>query len=238
VVQTVTAKQLAEMREQGYRADSGSALEGIGVIDQAEEAYQPRRSGIQAITFTEMSTGESVTVTAKAAERIDQAVAAMPLKAPSESQFGEDDDFIPSTALTERAAVLAKRHRSLLGHYEGLSVLFLWKRTGGKSKGKGVFGKTVKPSGLLKRFAQTEFVIWLAADHCREARYGDREIEALLFHEMNHIGMSDEDDDGNPSVPVLVPHDVEMFRSEVEVYGLWDEQLRDVAPAFKQAALL
>ena len=238
MVQTVTAKQLAEMREQGYRAGSGSALEGIGVIDQAEESPRSGGSVIDALTFTDMQTGESATVTAKAAERLDQALAAMPLKAPSESQFGDEDDFIPSAALTERAAVLAKRHRSLLGHYEGLSVLFLWKRTGGKSKGKGVFGKTVKPSGLLKHFAQTEFVIWLAADHCREARYGDREIEALLFHEMNHIGMSDEDDDGNPSVPVLVPHDVEMFRSEVEVYGLWDEQLRDVAPAFKQAALL
>lgn len=238
MVQTVTAKQLAEMREQGYRADSGSALEDIGVIAQAEDAYRPLGSGIDAITFADMQTGESATLTAKAAERIDKALAAMPLSPPRESQFGDTDDFIPSAALTERAAVLAKRHRALLGHYEGLSVLFLWKRTGGKSKGKGVFGKTVKPSGLLKHFAQTEFVIWLAADHCREARYGDREIEALLFHEMNHIGMSDEDEDGNPSVPVLVPHDVEMFRAEVEVYGLWDEQLRDVGPAFKQAALL
>ena len=238
MVQTVTAKELAEMRERGYRADSGDALEEIGVIDQTEEPFQPRGSGIDSITFTNGGTGESVTLTAKTAERIDRALAAMPLSAPSESQFGEDDDFIPSAALTERAMALARRHRGLLGHYEGLSVLFLWKRTGGKSKGKGVFGKTVKPSGLLKHFAQTEFVIWLAADHCREARYGDREIEALLFHEMNHIGMSDEDDEGNPSVPVLVPHDVEMFRSEVEVYGLWDEQLRDVAPAFKQAALL
>ena len=72
MVQTVTAKQLAEMREQGYRADSGSALEGIGVIDQPEETYQPRRSGIEAITFTDLSTGESATLTAKAAERIDR----------------------------------------------------------------------------------------------------------------------------------------------------------------------
>lgn len=238
MVQTVTAKQLAEMREQGYRADGGEALEGIGVIDQSDEAYTPRRAGIDSITFTNVGTGESVTLTAETGARIDRALAAMPLSAPADSQFGDVDDFIPSAALTERAAVLAKRHRGLLGHYEGLSVLFLWKRTGGKSKGKGVFGKTVKPSGLLKHFAQTEFVIWLAADHCREARYGDREIEALLFHEMNHIGMSDEDDDGNPSVPVLVPHDVEMFRSEVEVYGLWDEQLRDVAPSFKQAKLI
>lgn len=98
VQQAVTAKQLAEMRERGYRADSGEALEDIGVIDQADEAFQPRASGIKAITFTNVGTGESVTLTAETGAKIDRLLGVGKFAPPSESQFGEDDDFIPSAA--------------------------------------------------------------------------------------------------------------------------------------------
>jgi len=157
------------------------------------------------------------------------------LRVPSDAEFGEDDLFV-STALTARAEILAERHDELehltRGEYR---VVYLWKKAGGKSKGRGVFGKTTKTSGALKLFAEATWVIWLAADHCRAVGYGDREIEALLFHEMLHTGVAEPDEEtGRGGGPTMIPHDVEMFRAEVEVYGLWAPDLREVAPVFKR----
>lgn len=159
------------------------------------------------------------------------------LRVPADAEFG-DDDFFVSTSLAARAAVLAERHEDLEHLHTSYTVVCLWKRAGGTSKGRPVFGKTVKPGGLLKLFSASTWAIWLAADHCRGAGYGDREIEALLFHELLHTGIAEVDDEtGRGGGPTLRPHDAELFRAELEVYGLWDQQLRDVAPAFRQGTL-
>ncbi|MCC7369669.1 MAG: hypothetical protein IT306_14665 [Chloroflexi bacterium] len=161
-----------------------------------------------------------------------------PLTVPTDSVFGDEADFEISGALANRARVLISRHPEHLDHLRRLSVTYLWKRQGGKSKGRATFGKCSKPSGLLKHFSEAHFVVWLAADHCRAAGYGDREIEALLFHEMLHTAVSEVDENtGRGGGPALVPHDLEVFRAEVEVYGLWAPELQEVAPAFRQASL-
>ena len=161
-----------------------------------------------------------------------------PLEVPKDSSFEDDADFEVSGALANRARVLISRHPEHLDHLRKLSVTYLWKRQGGKSKGRATFGKCSKPSGLLKHFSEAHFVIWLAADHCRAAGYTDREIEALLLHEMLHTSVSEVDENtGRGGGPTLVPHDLEVFRAEVEIYGLWAPELREVAPAFAQASL-
>jgi hypothetical protein len=161
-----------------------------------------------------------------------------PLKVPSDSIFGDDGEFAVSTALAQRARLLIERHPDHLDNIADLSVVYLWKKQGGKSKGRATFGKCSKPSGLLKHFAECQFVIWLAADHCRAAEFGDREIEALLFHEMLHMGVSEADENtGRGGGPTLVPHELEVFRAEVEIYGLWAPDLKEVGPAFQQASL-
>lgn len=161
------------------------------------------------------------------------------LRVPSDGEFG-DDDFFVSSALASRARVLIERHPEYFEHLADyrLSVTYLWKKVGGKSKGRGVFGKTTKPAGLLKLFSEATFVIWLAADHCRGAGYGDREIEALLFHEMLHTAEAEEDEEtGRGGGPTLVPHELEIFRAEVEVYGFWADDIKQAAPAFRQGNL-
>lgn len=162
----------------------------------------------------------------------------MVLRVPSDAEFG-DDGFFASASLAHRAELLEQRHPGLFGHLADLKVVYLWKKTGGKAKGKVVYGKTVKASGLAKHFSeQAAFVIWLAADHCRGATYTERQLEALLFHEMCHTTVVEADEEtGRGGGPALVPHDVETFAAELEVYGLWDADLRDVAPAFRQAGL-
>ena len=162
----------------------------------------------------------------------------MVLRVPSDAEFG-DDEFFASTALAHRAEVLEERHPDLFGHLADLKVVYLWKKTGGRSKGKGVSSKTAKASGLVKHFSEhAAFVIWLAADHCRGAGYTERQLEALLFHELCHTTVAEADEEtGRGGGLALVPHDVEMFGAEVETYGLWCSDLRSVAPAFRQAGL-
>ena len=158
------------------------------------------------------------------------------LRVPSDAEFGDDDDFFVSSALKARADVLRDRHQGLFGHLDRLPVVYLWKKAGGKAKGLAVYGKTTKPTGLLKLFSESTFVIWLAADHCRGAYYGNPEIEQLLFREMLHTGESEPDEEtGRGGGPALVPHQLEIFHAEIEVYGLNAVILREAAPLFRQA---
>lgn len=158
------------------------------------------------------------------------------LRVPAASEFGEDDDYFVSSALANRAKILTDRHPDLFDHLDRLSVTYLWRKEGGKSKGLAVFGKCTKPSGLLKLFSESNFVIWLAADHCRDSYYGDAEIEQTLFHEMLHTGVSEPDENtGRGGGPQMQPHQLEIFHAEIETYGLDAVILREAAPLFRQA---
>lgn len=147
---------------------------------------------------------------------------------PSADVFG-DDDFAVAPDLEDLAGGLIDRHPEQFGHLAALELAFLWKAKGGVSKGKATLGKCQKPSGLLAFFAGKDWIVWLAADTARDARMTDRQIEAALYHELLHAGFDAERGDR-----AWVGHDVEMFRSEVEEYGLWHDSLRQVGPAFRQ----
>lgn len=158
-----------------------------------------------------------------------------PLEVIKDSEFGGDDEYFVSGALANRARVLISRHPEHLDHLRRLSVTYLWKRQGGKSKGRATFGKCSKPSGLLKHFSEANFVIWLAADHCRAAGYTDREIEALLLHEMLHTSVEEPDENtGRGGGPALRPHDFEGFVAEIEIYGPITPELRSAHDGFEE----
>ena len=145
---------------------------------------------------------------------------------PSDGQFEQEGvDFIPAEDAKIEAAKLITKHSMVAGSYQ---VAYLWKRKGGARNGAQTMGACQKPSGLLSYFSNVDFVIWLAADHCRDLKYTSTQLEALLFHELQHIG-----EDPDSEKPLLVPHDFEGFRSEVEEYGFWDERTRNMATAFQ-----
>ncbi|OGT54313.1 MAG: hypothetical protein A3E01_15220 [Gammaproteobacteria bacterium RIFCSPHIGHO2_12_FULL_63_22] len=108
------------------------------------------------------------------------------------------------------------------------SVTYLWKKKGGAKSGKGVYGKLTKSSGLVGYFAGTEYVLWLAADHIKALGFTAYQVEALLFHELCHIDI-EEDEDSEEGKLTTKGHDIEAFRAEVEHYGFWDEDLRAFA---------
>ena len=109
---------------------------------------------------------------------------------PEYGEFPGEDEFVKSSSLVDLAYRLIESKATWL---KGRSIAFLWKKTGGKTKGKPTLGKCEKPSGLLKHFADYDFVIWLGADNMRAAKFGQTEIEAALYHELQHAWI-DEDE--------------------------------------------
>ena len=90
----------------------------------------------------------------------------VPVRVPSEADFGEDGADFLDDPLLDRLLLDVVGAYPALRHIEdhGISVRALWKRKGGKSHGSLTYAKCVKPSGLLAHFCKVDFVIWVAAD--------------------------------------------------------------------------
>lgn len=94
------------------------------------------------------------------------------VRIPINAEFDEHgSDFLPAPDVQNLAFELIERWPEF-EHLQSADLGFAWKQKGGESAGKPVFGKCSKPSGLLKFFSQRTFVIWLAADNCREWGFG------------------------------------------------------------------
>ncbi len=113
-------------------------------------------------------------------------------------------------------------------------ILYLWKSKGGKSAQKGTFGKYVKLSGLpffLSR--EADFVVWLAADHVKDANYTRYQVEALLYHELLHVD-ANFDEDNEFKGFTTKSHDLEVFKDEVSDYGFWENDITSFARVVQQ----
>ncbi len=151
---------------------------------------------------------------------------------PLEVDFtGEDEiarDYVTSDELTKLGEALIDG-RGMLADLKKCNIVFLFKKEGGKSKGKLTLGKCQKPSGLLAYFSNTDFIIWIAADHTRGFDYIT--MEALLFHELKHADV--EFDDFDEIKPVINPHDWEGFADEIRIYGAWKSDIEMIQKAFQ-----
>lgn len=139
-------------------------------------------------------------------------------------------DFIAAPDLE----AIGKRLIAECGEFDFLRELdldFRWKREGGKDKNRLKFGACVKPSGLLRHYSDLHFIVWAAADHCRDAVFNARQIEALVYHELCHPGESDK------GALVMVGHDFEGFTGELERYGPWQAALKRMVKAAAQLPL-
>ena len=121
-----------------------------------------------------------------------------------------------------------------------LIIDYRWKRQGGTSGGNLIFGKCVRLSGVAKHYAKgAHFLIWLAADHCEAYGYDDKQIEALVYHELLHVERDeDEDKDGNPIIRYRTRgHDAEVFFDEIARYGAWSSNRARLIDVVRQLPL-
>lgn len=130
-------------------------------------------------------------------------------------------DYCPAPTLAEVGKALIARHRSRFPHLHkpfNHTVEFFWKRVGGDAKGRMTLGACQKTPPLMRTMTRARWVIWIAADNCEGLT--NREMEALIYHELLHTGM---DDKGKPKPQ---GHDLEEFRAVVEEYGFPFHDLR------------
>lgn len=163
---------------------------------------------------------------------------------PSDSDFeAEEVDYLPAPEIE----ALADRLRATKSHFadiRGYRIAYWWKRKGGTAGGKCVMGKCQKTPPLAKAHKRSTWTIWLAADHLRDFRFTNRQLEALVFHELLHAALKEvevkDKDTGETDTeyrPAIVGHDLEMFHAEVLEYGLWTRELERARSLFEQAEL-
>jgi len=99
-----------------------------------------------------------------------------------------------------------------------------------KKNGRSTFGQCQKPSGLLGYYSSVDYVIWLAADHCRACSFTHYQVEALLFHELKHTGQRQTDEG---PVWILQGHDWEGFFEEILIYKDWRPDIAHLRKAFQ-----
>lgn len=156
---------------------------------------------------------------------------------PEDSEFeGYRSGFIEAPKLADIARRLIKACGERFAHLNGVSIAYAWKRKGGVSKGRSKFGAIQKVSGVASFLGdeQYQFLIWLGADNVRENEFTERQVEALIYHELCHTVFDDERDE-----VVLVGHEFEGFRDELQRYGLWNKGIehfgRAVAEPIQQS---
>lgn len=138
---------------------------------------------------------------------------------PSASEFGSSD-FLEVESLGELRDQLVREYEEL-GFLDAWTVRVLWKASGGGPGSRPKLGKCTVASGLVQYFGLADWVVWLAADHCRQLEFSDVQVEALLYHELLHCVLKGEKD----PKPAVRPHDFEGFAAEIRRYGFWDEAM-------------
>jgi hypothetical protein len=151
-----------------------------------------------------------------------------------------DEGFLPAPEIESIARELIDAYPEL-GHIAQADVGFVWKRKGGRTRGRDVYGKCQPASGLLAHFSRCDFVVWIAADHVRESGFTRLQLEALVYHELKHIGFEIDDDEKSPTYGEMKlvgrGHDDEIFIDEVLRYGAWNHSRRRAGEAYQQVTL-
>jgi hypothetical protein len=157
-----------------------------------------------------------------------------PYQLPSESDFFSQD-YLPAPQIQAIAETLIGQWPEL-ATLEDVQIDYLWKKKGGKSGGVLTRGKCSKASGFAAFYSEKEFIIWIGVDNCRATMISRSEMIALVYHELKHIGIDEDEKTGDP-IYFVRPHEVEMFHDEVIRYGLWKPALVNADETFAQLRL-
>ncbi len=154
---------------------------------------------------------------------------------PTDEAFGSKK-YLPGNSpgtddLYKVYATVLKKHAARFSYLEAFDVDIFWKKKGLKKDGSGICGKCGPISGKQAAYTDGHFRIDIAADACRVYELSRHQLEALLFHEMCHTGVTE------ALKPKMNRHELEMFFDEVTEYGLWTISLQAAAPVFRQAPL-
>lgn len=148
---------------------------------------------------------------------------------------GETLDYCKAPDV-ERIADALIAHCSELAFLQNVIIRYLWKRKKQAKNGKIILGTCAALSGVPQfALGGGEFIITLNWQNCRDAELQAWQLEALIYHELNHIAPPDEEEEH--AATTLIGHDFEGFTSELERYGMWLPTLEAAGEAFAQLGL-
>ncbi|MCD9188270.1 MAG: hypothetical protein LUM44_17775 [Pyrinomonadaceae bacterium] len=169
---------------------------------------------------------------------IGEALKDKKMQIPADRHFDEErNDFLEAPELEKIGKYLIEKYEQDFYPISTANIRYLWKRKGGTGGGRATLGKCVKPSSLIRKLSEkdsdgftekVDFVVWVAADHCRKGQITVGQIHALIFHELLHA-------DYQNGKYCLRGHDFEGFSREVQEFGFgkatfckWRKRLRKV----------
>lgn len=149
---------------------------------------------------------------------------------PAEDAFPAGVEYLDAPDIRTIAGGLILEHSHLFGWLENYSVMYRWKAAGGSDRGKPKLGECKKANGHDRYLygKRLHFFITLSADHVRDYQLSPEQVEALIFHELNHAST---DEKGKP---VVLPHEFEGFRAELIEYGPWSADLQIAEDGFQR----
>ena len=134
----------------------------------------------------------------------------------------DENIIMESKEIADLADEVIEEHKDLWWIVRsGVRIAFLRSSKLKKSKWRLVCGECILVKENYKWCCPYDFMVILYGP-CT-AGMTEAQIKILLYHELLHIGIRGQDDDGRP-VYRVVPHDVEDFRTIIDRYGIdWAE---------------
>jgi hypothetical protein len=136
------------------------------------------------------------------------------------------DEFGDANDIERIANALIASADHGLSHLRDVSIGYLWKSKGGKSKGRPTLAKTVKPSGITAYLTDFAFIVWVAADNVDAAALTNWQVEALVYHELSSIRVAETDDEDAEETLAIVGPDVQENFDVMRLYGDWNASLQ------------
>lgn len=147
---------------------------------------------------------------------------------PGPSRFG-GMEFLEAPELAEVGTRLIASAEHYLNHLRPSQVKigYYWKAKGGKKGGRATLGKTSKLAGFTDYLSDHEFTVFISADNCLAANLTERQMDALVYHELSHIQYVTTDEDMLEGGLKIVGHDLEEFHAVLRLYGDWEPALTE-----------
>jgi hypothetical protein len=111
----------------------------------------------------------------------------------------------------------------------------LWRAKGGTRAGEPVIAHSAVMGGLGRFYGQAHFLIWFAADNCKEHKLTLEDYRSAMHHELCHCGIKVNDSEGTEKPTRR--NGIEVFPEELARFGLWRADLQKVSDAMAQQTL-
>lgn len=145
----------------------------------------------------------------------------------------EGEDFRPAERLEEIVKGLINRFRDRFSSLDSLRIRVFWVNHGRTAHGKPILGQAKRPNKIWHHFLEhdVDYILFVAADHCRTQQMTNYACEALLFRLLCQCFV---DEEGKLTI---LDYDFQGFVAELNAYGPWTEDLKIGARAFRNSPI-